>query len=116
MDATLTSQDIRKMFLDYFIKKRQHAYVHTSSTIPHDDPTLLFTNAGMNQVSGKEREMERGGERGEKGGGGREGGREGGLLNYFWEKLFPPSIISGLNQISCYLAVQTAVPGDCGSQ
>lgn len=37
------------MFLDYFIKKRDHQYVHSSSTIPLDDPTLLFANAGMCQ-------------------------------------------------------------------
>ena len=49
MDPSLTSQAIRKIFIDYFLA-RQHDYVHTSSTIPHDDPTLLFANAGMNQV------------------------------------------------------------------
>ena len=49
MDASLTSQQIRTMFLDYFLQQK-HDYVHTSSTIPHDDPSLLFANAGMNQV------------------------------------------------------------------
>jgi alanyl-tRNA synthetase len=41
---------VRKAFLDYFKEKRDHIYVHSSSTIPLDDPTLLFANAGMNQV------------------------------------------------------------------
>ena len=49
MDPSLTSNDIRKIFIDYFVK-RDHDYVHSSSVIPHDDPTLLFANAGMNQV------------------------------------------------------------------
>ena len=49
MDPSLTSQQIRTIFIDYFLKQT-HDYVHTSSTIPHDDPTLLFANAGMNQV------------------------------------------------------------------
>lgn len=50
MDSNLTANEIRKIFIDYFIKKRDHIYVHSSSVIPHEDPTLLFTNAGMNQV------------------------------------------------------------------
>ena len=50
MDPSLTSQQIRKMFIDYFLDV-QHDYVHTSSTILENDPTLLFANAGMNQVS-----------------------------------------------------------------
>ena len=49
MDAFLTSNDIRKIFIDYFVK-RDHDFIPSSSVIPHDDPTLLFTNAGMNQV------------------------------------------------------------------
>jgi len=49
MDKSLTSKQIRKLFLDFFIEKREHVYVHSSSTIPLDDPTLLFANAGMNQ-------------------------------------------------------------------
>ena len=49
MDPSLTSNDIRKIFIDYFVK-RDHDFIHSSSVIPHDDPTLLFANAGMNQV------------------------------------------------------------------
>lgn len=44
----MTGSQIRKAFLDFFIDKG-HKYVHSSSTIPLDDPTLLFANAGMNQ-------------------------------------------------------------------
>lgn len=48
MDTSLTANQIRKLFLDYFAEQK-HIYVHSSSTIPNDDPTLLFANAGMNQ-------------------------------------------------------------------
>ena len=44
----LTGSQIRRMFLDFFIQKG-HREVHSSSLVPHNDPTLLFTNAGMNQ-------------------------------------------------------------------
>ena len=44
-----TSKKVRQTFFDYF-KGRGHTYVPSSSTIPYEDPTLLFANAGMNQV------------------------------------------------------------------
>jgi len=44
----MKSSDIRQKFLDYFASKG-HAVVSSSSLVPHEDPTLLFTNAGMNQ-------------------------------------------------------------------
>jgi alanyl-tRNA synthetase len=43
-----TSADIRKAFLDYFAE-RGHEVVASSPLVPQDDPTLLFTNAGMVQ-------------------------------------------------------------------
>ncbi|CAB4070351.1 AARS [Lepeophtheirus salmonis] len=49
MDSSLKADEIRKLFLDFFSKKKDHTYYHSSSTIPLDDPTLLFINAGMNQ-------------------------------------------------------------------
>lgn len=44
----MLSQDVRRRFLKYF-KEKNHAVVSSSAVIPHEDPTLLFTNAGMNQ-------------------------------------------------------------------
>lgn len=44
----MLSQEIRRAFLEYF-KQKQHTILLSSPVIPHDDPTLLFINAGMNQ-------------------------------------------------------------------
>jgi alanyl-tRNA synthetase len=43
-----TGSQIRRKFLDFFVQKG-HKKVHSSSLVPANDPTLLFTNAGMNQ-------------------------------------------------------------------
>lgn len=44
----MISQEIRRNFLQYF-KNQDHRIIPSSSVVPHEDPTLLFTNAGMNQ-------------------------------------------------------------------
>lgn len=44
----MTTQDIRRNFLHYF-EEKGHAGIASSPVVPHDDPTLLFINAGMNQ-------------------------------------------------------------------
>ncbi|MEM9322937.1 MAG: alanine--tRNA ligase [Pseudomonadota bacterium] len=55
---TLTSRQLREAFLDYFARE-QHEVVPSSPLVPGNDPTLLFTNAGMVQFKdlflGKER-------------------------------------------------------------
>ncbi|PPR41746.1 MAG: Alanine--tRNA ligase [Alphaproteobacteria bacterium MarineAlpha5_Bin12] len=54
----MKSNEIRKNFLDYF-KKNNHEVLHSSSLVPHNDPTLMFANSGMvqfkNIFTGKEK-------------------------------------------------------------
>ncbi|MFP4053333.1 MAG: alanine--tRNA ligase [Phycisphaerae bacterium] len=45
---TRSCNDIRREFIEFF-QQREHTFVPSSSLLPADDPTLLFTNAGMNQ-------------------------------------------------------------------
>src|SRR5687767_3848929 len=53
-----TANDIRSLFLDYF-KREGHEVVPSSPLVPRNDPTLMFTNAGMvqfkNVFTGKEK-------------------------------------------------------------
>jgi alanyl-tRNA synthetase len=44
----MKSAEIRRKYLEFF-QSKGHQIVASSSLVPHDDPTLLFTNAGMNQ-------------------------------------------------------------------
>src|SRR5256885_9017707 len=44
----MTSNEVRASFLAFF-EQNGHRVVPSSPLVPHDDPTLLFTNAGMNQ-------------------------------------------------------------------
>ncbi len=57
LEYKMNSNKIRTTFLEYF-KKNSHEIVHSSSLVPHNDPTLMFANSGMvqfkNIFTGKE--------------------------------------------------------------
>lgn len=44
----ISANEVRRQFLEFF-KEKEHTIVPSASLIPHNDPTLIFTNAGMNQ-------------------------------------------------------------------
>ena len=44
----MNSKEIRNSFIKYF-ERKDHKFFRSSPVVPIDDPTLLFTNAGMNQ-------------------------------------------------------------------
>ena len=44
----MNSKEIRSSFINFF-ERRDHKFIRSSPVVPLDDPTLLFTNAGMNQ-------------------------------------------------------------------
>jgi len=50
MPQYMTAKEIRQRFIDFFVKKHAHAEIKSASLIPENDPTVLFTTAGMHPL------------------------------------------------------------------
>lgn len=50
-NSILSSNEIRKRFIDYFVKENGHKYIKSSPVVPYNDPSIAFVNAGMCQVN-----------------------------------------------------------------
>ena len=48
--AKMLAKDIRQRFVDFFVKKHDHKQIASASVIPENDPTVLFTTAGMHPL------------------------------------------------------------------
>lgn len=46
----LSSNKIRKRFIDYFVQENDHKFIKSSPVVPYNDPSIAFVNAGMCQV------------------------------------------------------------------
>lgn len=46
----MTANELRRLYIDFFVKKHDHAEIRGSSLIPENDPTVLFTTAGMHPL------------------------------------------------------------------
>lgn len=50
-NSSISSKLVRKNFLDFFITENEHTFIRSSPVIPYCDNSIVFVNAGMNQVS-----------------------------------------------------------------
>ena len=46
----MTANELRRKFIDFFVKKHGHEEIQSASLIPENDPTVLFTTAGMHPL------------------------------------------------------------------
>lgn len=47
---SISSNEIRKRFIDYYVKENDHKFIKSSPVVPHNDSSIAFVNAGMCQV------------------------------------------------------------------